>query len=242
MTTRARRPAPYTGPRPQPDASRVREIEYPESDGKPMGETEVHIREIIRLLQTLDTAFADRADIYVGSNLLLYYEEGNRRAVVVPDIFVAVGAPKLPARRIYKLWEEGVPPTLVIEVTSRSTRREDLGKKRTLYGRLGVADYVLYDPLAEYLRPPLQGYWLVEGTYQPMAMDADGALLSDALGLRLRLVDGTLRLEDRRTGGLLLSPAERAAIETEARRAAEARAAAAEARIAELEARLAGHD
>ena len=148
MTTRARRPAPYTGPRPRPDASRVRKIEYPESDGKPMGETEVHIREIIRLLQTLDTAFADRADIYVGSNLLLYYEEGNRRAVVVPDIFVAVGAPKLPARRIYKLWEEGVPPTLVIEVTSRSTRREDLGKKRTLYGRLGVADYVLYDPLA----------------------------------------------------------------------------------------------
>jgi hypothetical protein len=35
-------------------------------------------------------------------------------------------------RRIYKLWEEGKGPTVVFEVTSKSTRREDFGKKMCL--------------------------------------------------------------------------------------------------------------
>ena len=220
-------------------------VVYPESDGKPMAESEVHIDELIRLIQTLRDAFADRADVYVVGDLLLYYEEGNPRASVAPDVMVVKGVPKLPRRRIYKLWEEGAPPAVVIEVTSRSTRREDVTKKWQLYTRLGVREYFLYDPLGEYLRPALQGFRLVAGEYVPMETDAEGALLSDELGMRLLLQDGRLRLFDRQTGAPLLDPAERAAAEAEARRRAEARAAAeaeargvAEARIAELEALL----
>jgi Uma2 family endonuclease len=93
-------------------------VHYPETDGKPMGETETHIREIMRLIQTLDGAFEHRPDVYVGGDLLVYYEEGNPRRFVVPDVFVAIGASKLPQRRIWKLWEERVSPTFVIEVTS----------------------------------------------------------------------------------------------------------------------------
>jgi hypothetical protein len=59
-------------------------------------------------------------------------EEGNLSAVVVPDVFVALGVEQR-QRRIYKLWEEGVSPTFVIEVSSRSTRLEDQGTKRGLY-------------------------------------------------------------------------------------------------------------
>lgn len=201
-----------------------REVRYPERDGKPMGETETHIREIMRLIQTLDGAFADRPDLYVGGDLLVYYQEGNPRAVVVPDVFVAVGAPKLPQRRIYKLWEEVVPPTFVIDVTSPSTRRVDLGRKRELYAQLGVREYLLYDPLGEYLRPALQGFHLESGVYRPLEQDTTGALISEALGLLLHLDDGRLRLRVAATGSALLDPAERAAV--------------AEARIAELEAEL----
>jgi Uma2 family endonuclease len=183
----------------------ARPVHYPESDGKPMGETETHIREIMRLIQTLDRRFADRADVYVGGDLLVYYEEGNPRAVVVPDVFVAIGASKGPRRRIWKLWEERIPPTLVIEVTSPSTRREDLGRKRTLYGRLGVAEYVLYDPLGEYLRPALQGYRLEAGSYGAMPTE-QCALVSEVLSARLLLNDGWLQLLDRRTGAPLLDP------------------------------------
>ena len=186
-------------------------VVYPESDGKPMAESEVHLDELVRLIQTLRDAFADRADVYVVGNLLLYYEEGNPRASVAPDVMVVKGVPKVPPRRIYKLWEEGAPPTVVVEVTSSSTRREDRRKKWALYARLGVREYILYDPLGEYLRPPLQGFRLVAGEYVPMEADAEGALLSDELGMRLLLQDGRLRLFDRQTGAPLLDRAERIA-------------------------------
>jgi len=213
-------------------------VHYPERDGRPMGETETHIREIMRLIQTLDGVFADRPDVYVGGDLLVYYEEGNPRAVVVPDVFVVLGAPKVPWRRIYKLWEEGLPPTFVIEVTSPSTRREDMARKRTLYARLGVSEYVLYDPLDEYLRPPLQGYRLVDGDYRAMETGRDGALLSGALNMRLMLVDGRLRLFDRQSGAMFLSAAERTDAATQRADAEAAARREAERRVAELEALL----
>jgi Uma2 family endonuclease len=203
---------------------RVPSVRYPERDGKPMAETQVHAEEIIRLMLTLRDRYAARPDVYVWGDLLLYYEEGNPKASVAPDVFVAVGAAKEPPRRIYKLWEEGVPPTIVIEVTSASTRREDLGRKRDLYARLGVSDYFLYDPLAEYLDPPLQGFTLRTGAFVALQPDESGALRSDALGLRLRLMGGRLQLLDAATGARLLSPDERLAD--------------AQQRIAELEAEL----
>jgi Uma2 family endonuclease len=155
--------------------------------------------------------------------------------VFSPDVFVVAGMPKEPMRRTWKVWEEGKQPTVIFEVASSSTYRDDALRKMLLYARLGVAEYVLYDPHAEFLREPLQGYRLDGLTYVPMATDAGGALLSDALGMRLLLVDGRLRFVDRETGRELLSPEERLD-------EAEARAAAAEARVAELEARLRGRE
>jgi Uma2 family endonuclease len=190
-----------------PTVRAPRPVHYPESDGKPMGETETHIREIMRLIRTLDLRFADRDDVYVGGDLLVYYEEGNPRAVVVPDVFVAVGAPKRPERRIWKLWEERIPPTLVIEVTSPSTRRDDLGRKRTLYARLGVSEYVLYDPLGEYLRPALQGFRLTRAAFEPMAVEQE-SLICEALAMRLALIDGRLQLIDHESGSRLVTPEE----------------------------------
>ena len=53
--------------------------------------------------------------------MLLYYVEGNPSACVAPDVFVVKGVPKQ-ERRIYKLWEELQPPTVVFEITSRGPR------------------------------------------------------------------------------------------------------------------------
>src|SRR5215207_7984890 len=146
----------------------ARPIVYPESDGKPMAESDIHRDEMVRLIYTLQDAVADRADVYVSGNMLLYFEEGNPRASVAPDVMVFKGVDKH-RRRIYKLWEERVPPSVVIEVTSPSTRREDRAKKWALYARLGVAEYYLYDPLDEYLHPPLQGYRLDEGEFRAIS-------------------------------------------------------------------------
>ena len=140
----------------------VAEVFYPEADGQPMAETDVHRDLMIDLIAMLREYFRDDPHVYISGNLFLYYEEGNPRRVVAPDVFVVKGVPG-GRRRIYKLWEEGQPPDVVFEVTSPSTRGEDLRTKHELYARLGVAEYFLFDPLDEYLRPPFQGYRLTAG-------------------------------------------------------------------------------
>ncbi len=179
------------------------EIYYPESDGQPMGETEDHVNEIVDLFTALKRRYRDAADVYVGADMLLYYVEGNPARCVCPDVFVTVGIPKKPERRSYFLWREGRPPSMVIEVTSEGSRREDQDKK-DVYARLGVEEYFLDDPLGEYLKPPLQGYRLVRGKYEPIEPDEEGALLSRTTGLRLRREEKGVRLIDAETRKPLL--------------------------------------
>ena len=183
------------------------QIHYPESDGKPMGETDVHIDALIYLREALRDYFRDDPQMYVAGNMFLYYEEGNPSACVAPDVFVVQGVAK-GERRTYRLWEEGQPPVVVFEITSRGSRLEDLGTKRAVYAMLGVREYFLYDPLGEYLRPTLQGYRLQEGEYQRLSPGGEGEFTSQALGLELRLEDGRLRVFNPTTGERLLTPAE----------------------------------
>jgi Uma2 family endonuclease len=185
----------------------AQQIHYPESDGKPMGETDAHIDALIYLREALRDHFRDDLQMYVAGNMLLYYEEGSPAACVAPDVFVVQGVAK-GERRTYRLWEEGQPPVVVFEITSRGSRLEDLGTKRAVYAMLGVWEYFLYDPLGEYLRPPLQGYRLQEGEYQRLQPEGEGRLTSQALGLELRVEEGRLRLVNPTTGEHLLTPAE----------------------------------
>ena len=219
-------------------------VEYPDSDGRPMGETPVHRDCIIDALGALREYFIERPEVYVGADMFVYYEEGNPRASVVPDVFVVFGAVKDEQREggwreTYKVWEEGKGPDLVLEVTSGSTRRADQVGKRALYGRLGVREYFLYDPREEYLVPPLVGMRLGGGEYERLGTERMGdgteGVWSEVLGLYLcHRGRGRLRLHDPSVGRDLVTPWEQPA----ARRAAEARVAEAEARVAELEALL----
>ena len=189
-----------------------------------MAETDVHRQLMFELIGMLQAFFRADPHVYISGNLFLYYQEGDPRRVVAPDVFVVPGIPNEP-RRTYKLWEEEVAPAVVFELTSRSTRREDLHSKYDLYERLGVSEYFLFDPLGEYLQPPLQGYCLRQGRYRPLAVDADGSLWSAALGLALHARGAQLRLYDPAGQRWLPTPQE---AET-ARRAAEERAQVAEA-------------
>ncbi|MBM3223305.1 MAG: Uma2 family endonuclease [Candidatus Tectomicrobia bacterium] len=209
-------------------ASATDALVYPERDGKPMGETDVHIDAVIYLREALKYHFRTAPQIYVAGNLLLYYEEHNPAVSIAPDVMVVHGVPKH-ERRTYKLWEEGQPPSVVFEVTSRSSRVEDVGTKRAIYAMLGVQEYFIYDPFGEYLRPPLQGYRLEGDDYQHLAPTGVGQLTSHRLGLDLRLEAGRLRLVDATTGERLFTHEEA----QNARQQAEARIAQAEARAAQ---------
>lgn len=177
-----------------------KEIFYPESDGEPMGETGIHVDETIYLIEALRERFRAAPDVYVCGDMFLYFVEGDPRSVVSPDVFVVKGVPKT-VRRVYKFWEEGGRgPCFVVEVTSDSTRNEDLIKKKALYERLGVEEYVLYDPLGEYLTPRIQGYRLVNGRYQPIRLEPDGSLASLSTGVTFRMDGDEIRAVETASG------------------------------------------
>lgn len=180
------------------------EIEYPYSDGKPMAESDLHRDEMMYLIQALDDRYREMPDVYVAGNLFLYYVQGDRKAVVAPDVLLVKGVPK-GRRKSFLLWKEGYGPCFVVEVTSASTRGEDLDLKKNLYQRLGVEEYFLHDPLSEYLRPALQGFRLQNGRYRRIAPEPDSTLISMTTGLGLRREGEHLRLIDLATGKTLQS-------------------------------------
>jgi Uma2 family endonuclease len=181
---------------------------YPTSDGRPMAETDLHRDLMVSLIQRLETWFEADQAVYVSGNLLLFYERGNTRRHISPDVFVVkeVGKQK---RDNYLIWEEGKGPDFVIEVTSSSTKREDIKKKFALYRDvLKVPEYFLFDPRGDYLKPPLQGYRLVNGEYEPIKPQ-DRRFRSEELGLYLEQDGSNLDLYDATTGRRLLSAKEK---------------------------------
>ena len=232
-------------------------IDYPSGDGQPVAETGRHVRALLHALQVLQDYFgARRDDVYVAGNQFLYYREGDPQTKVAPDIFVVIGAPNYD-RDTYRLWDEPKGPDFVLEITSRTTRNEDQGRKRDLYCSLAVTEYWQYDPTSDYLEPQLQGLRLSAGEYRrlPDRKLADGtlALTSAVLGLELRATRGGLRFHDPVTGEDLLTFTEmrerwerarparneaetRLMQEAAARRAAEARARKLEALLRERDA------
>ena len=208
------------------------EIDYPSSDGQPMAETPLHGEAMVSAWQELTRHFALRADVVVGMNMLFYYEEGHPAARFAPDVYVAVGAPKR-KRRTYKVWEEPVPPTFVLEVSSKGTWLEDMGNKKALCAKLGVSDYFVFDPEGEYLEPRLQGFHLSAGQYQPAAAAPDGSLEIRSLELSVRIEGEVLRFTDMNSGRELVHTSE---LEQRAER--ETRLRQEEARLRQQEARL----
>ncbi len=190
-----------------PERSRTRLVDYPTGDGKPMAETEIHRDDMMDLIQTLQYQFAEEPMVCVSGNMLMFYEEGNRRKHVSPDVFFVRGIPKK-QRKNYLIWLEGKAPDLVIELTSKSTKREDDQKKRVLYRDvLRVFEYFLFDPTEDYLKPPLQGFRLVNDDYVRIEL-VDGRLPSEVLGLHLERDGQELRLYDPKRHGRLLKPSE----------------------------------
>ena len=217
-------------------------IDYPDSDGLPMAESESQFWPILYVGAALDRYYQARDDVYVVGNLLLYYQEGNPGKSVSPDLMVVLGAPKH-IRSSYRLWEESKAPDFVLEIASESTHRIDRGEKRDLYAGMGVLEYWQYDPVGDYLEPPLLGFRLAEGRYLPISATVQKggmlALRSEVLGLELRLTSGApvreaLHFYDPVHGEYLRTYRE----EAQARREAEGHLEQAEDRLEQTEGQL----
>ena len=222
--------------------------DYPTSDGKPMAETPKHLELMIYFIEGLKYFFAKNPQILVAGNNFLYWEEGAPEKRISPDCYVVFGVDKT-LRDSYMSWkEDGHLPSVIFEITSRKTRKEDTGRKFLLYEQtLRVPEYILFDPTGSYLKPRLQGYRLKNGKYDPIPLRND-RLYSEQLGLDIVIEGEFARLYDPVNNITLLTPqeyaqraqteAQRAQTEALARQQAEQRAENAEAEIARLRAQI----
>ncbi len=119
-----------------------------ESDGEPM-ESNWHVRSMTLLIDIVQNHYRGRDDFFAGGNNFIYFSpvQAKNKDFRGPDFFFVWDTSHLPDRRFWYVWEEKRTPSVVIELTSPSTRDDDYGRKKDIYEQvLKVPDYFCYDP------------------------------------------------------------------------------------------------
>ncbi len=202
-------------------------------EGDEMPQGTLHDDIAISLRQRLRSWFKEREPQTAVFHDLKVRWPAERKSSPAPDLCVVRGLPDPQAERdSFDAPGEGAAPCLVIEVTSPSTRRTDLGRKIDFYARVGVEEYFIIDT-ASWRRGTgslsLIGRRLLEGSYSRIEPNEQGRLRSRVAGLLLSVrPDGPeVVLENAETGQEVLSEsAQRALAEAAARQTAEQRAEA----------------
>jgi len=206
---------------------------YPvhEEDNVPL--TPDHMLSEVYSLSTIQT---ERPNLWITGDVCVYWERGNTRLYVAPDVIVVDCPPPKQKENVYLAWSDA-PLLFVAEFGSRSTFKRDTGPKLDVYEKtLAVPEYLYADPPKRDLR-----LWrMVNGRYRQIALNAQGRVRSEQLELWFGFdEEGFLRIytDD---GRMLLTHAEvtARAEESDARaRGAAAQAAKEAARANEADAR-----
>ena len=178
-----------------PSSDISQDVTFPPSDlysDEPPLETELHLQQIILLLESLKWLWRDRNDFYVAGNLTIYYSPRQRKSEHFrgPDFFVVLDTERK-TRKSWVVWDEdGKYPNVIIEILSPKTADTDKGFKKKLYqDTFRTPDYFWFDPnTLEFV-----GFHLVDGDYQPLEQNAQGQLWSQQLGLFLGIHQNQLR-------------------------------------------------
>ncbi len=214
------------------------EVEYPEGPRVPEGDLQTRRRgELVFALRHWLAARPGCDDAWVLNDINVYFQKGDPKVVVAPDVAVAFGVDvaAVEGRSTYRVWEAGAPPAFALEIASHTIYKRDLRAKPARFAALGVQEYWRLDPTGgDYFTPALQGEDRRTGRWQPIdvtAGAADGSLTghSAALGLDLHWQPPKLRLYDPATRTWLRDPDdlhEAHEAEVAARRAAESELAA----------------
>ncbi|MBW4581682.1 MAG: Uma2 family endonuclease [Tildeniella nuda ZEHNDER 1965/U140] len=124
----------------------------------------------------------------LAANVGVFYAV--RQPPLVPDVFLSLDV-EVPQdwrekkNRTYFVWEFGKPPDVVIEIVSNKEGNE-LGSKLNNYARMGVAYYLVFDPLQRLGDMLLRSFELRAGRYEAMSTS-----WLEAIGVGLTLWDGT---------------------------------------------------
>lgn len=180
----------------------------------------------------LTRRYANDANIGVFRDLIIQWGIPNLKNHC-PDTFVVFGIQNKEQNRTeFVVSEEGVRPSLIIEVVSPRYRKEDRQTKVKHYAEAGVQEYLIIDRRKQRQQAieEVLGYRLVDGQYLPLTPDEDGRILFETVGLFIGLENGRVVMEDAQTGERLLNSLE---LEQHATQAEE-RATQAEERAARL--------
>jgi Uma2 family endonuclease len=138
--------------------------ELPCSDDTPVDN---ELQEIIPSLlkSILQILWADRMDWFFGIDMGIYTHP--EKPPIVPDGFLSLNVERFydeELRLSYLLWEEEIPPILVLEVVS-TTPGGEYTTKLDSYALLGVLYYVIYNPKRR-RKAKLEIHKLVNGKYE----------------------------------------------------------------------------
>ncbi|MGB3205004.1 MAG: Uma2 family endonuclease [Crinalium sp.] len=197
--------------------------EDPEEPGLP---DEYHLLQPQLLGYTFRPANYPEDEIFVASDLNLYYNVRQPIWYKRPDWFAVVGVPRLYEQRelrlSYVVWQEGVNPFVVVELLSPGTEKEDLGQtlrevnqpptKWEVYERiLRVPFYIVFDRYTDRLRV----FQLLGSSYSELELSEPRVWMNDiqlGLGLWEGVYQGISRLWLRwydAQGNWILTPEER---------------------------------
>jgi Uma2 family endonuclease len=176
-------------------------ILYEDEGYEEMGETELHLTTLTILYFGLQAHFRSRPEHRVLGDLNFYYHARKPHVHVSPDIMVVRPPVPLPDQLdCYRLGLHGPAPIFTAEVLSRrSSQQQDRSTKSRLYGRLGVAEYLLIDVSGLFFPERLQLRRRI-GRQWDRLRDSDGGVTSE-LGFRVVIdTDGQTRVLDVETG------------------------------------------
>lgn len=205
-------------------------IEYPDEDGQPLAENTLQYRWIVTLHGNIAAMFANRGDVLVCADNLIYPVQGRVDIRAAPDVYVAIGRPA-GDRGSYKVWEEDdLFSQVVFEVLSPGNRPGEMGLKQRFYERYGAKEYYIYDPdrvRLEGLRAGPDGFEAIEsmhGYVSPLLgirfdMSGDELTVYDPDGRPFRTMAEIMADEERTQAALRQSDADRKIAEAERQKA-----------------------
>ncbi len=154
------------------------------SDEPPL-ESDLHLKQMILLIQCLELFWQNRNDFYVAGNLTIYYSNRQLKSEKFrgPDFFAVLETERKP-RKSWVVWEEdGKYPNIIVEILSNSTAATDRELKKKIYqNTFRTPDYFWFDPNSL----EFKGFYLSHGEYQPLETKRARLVMERAIKLILR--------------------------------------------------------
>ena len=179
---------------------------------EPPSETDLHLRQMLLLITSLEWLWQDRNDFFATGNLTIYFSPKQIKSQDFrgPDFFVVLNTERR-TRKSWVIWkEDGKYPNVIVEVLSATTAKADRETKKQIYqDTFRTPEYFWIDP--ETLE--FAGLVLMAGEYQTISPNEAGHLSSRQLDLHLGIYEDKLRFFT--SEGVLVPTPEEAAKEAQ---------------------------